>query len=62
MCPEEILRQRAKECRVRAEATNDPRVKRHFQEMAATWERLAKEAEGTPDVRPLPPRSTPRKT
>jgi hypothetical protein len=43
--PEQVLRKRAKACRERAEATNDPRVKAHFQEMAETWERLAKQAE-----------------
>jgi hypothetical protein len=43
--PEQVLRERAKACLERAEATNDPRVKAHFKEMADTWERLAKQAE-----------------
>lgn len=42
------VRGRAKACRERAEAANDPRVKAHFQEMAETWERLAKQAEVSP--------------
>lgn len=60
MRPEETLRQRAKECRDRAEAANDPRVKKHFQEMADTWERLAKQAEHRPNVSPRPPGSRQR--
>jgi hypothetical protein len=40
-----VLRQRAKDCRARAEAAGDAVVKKHFLEMAKSWERLAKEAE-----------------
>jgi hypothetical protein len=43
--PERVLRERAKDCRERAEAASEQRVRAHFQEMAETWELLAKQAE-----------------
>jgi hypothetical protein len=43
--PAEMLRDRARECRARAEAASDPTAKAHFHAMAETWERRAREAE-----------------
>jgi hypothetical protein len=43
--PGDMLRERARECRARAEAASDPTAKAHFNEMAETWERRARQAE-----------------
>jgi hypothetical protein len=43
--PADKLRDRARECRARAEAASDPTAKAHFDAMAETWERRAREIE-----------------
>ena len=46
--PEDVLRERARQCRARAEAANDPSAKAHFHQMAEIWERRARQAERSP--------------
>jgi hypothetical protein len=50
--PEDTLRDRARECRARAEAATDPSAKAHFHGMAEIWERRAKQAERSPAAPP----------
>jgi hypothetical protein len=50
--PEEVLRERARQCRARAEAANDPSAKAHFHQMAETWERRARQAERSGNTPP----------
>jgi hypothetical protein len=53
--PEDTLRDRARECRILAEAATDPSAKAHFQGMADIWERRARQAERSPS--PAPPKT-----
>ena len=46
--PEDVLRERARQCRARAEAATAPSAKAHFHGMAETWERRARQAERSP--------------
>ena len=50
--PEDVLRERARQCRARAEAANDPSAKAHFHQMAEIWERRARQAERSPSNPP----------
>jgi hypothetical protein len=52
--PEEVLRERARQCRARAEAATDPSAKAHFHGMAEVWERRARQAERSPGDPPSP--------
>jgi hypothetical protein len=50
--PEDVLHERARQCRARAEAANDPSAKAHFHQMAEIWERRARQAERSPSNPP----------
>ena len=50
--PEDVLRERARQCRARAEAASDPSARAHFHQMAEIWERRARQAERSPSNPP----------